>query len=354
MLKYPKLGKGGIKSVLSPYSSLFRKTQKEQLKEIPALPTKNTTKDGGEIRIQGLHKTFGKNEVLKNINLKIPPGKLFGIIGINGTGKTTLLKHIIGFYKPTKGVITFRGKDIKLNSKTIKKRFGFASQNDSFYGDLNVEENIKYFGELYGLTKDFIDAHTHNILKTVNLYDARKTLAKNLSTGMQRRLDIACALIHDPAVLILDEPTEDLDPALRREVINLIKKINENGTTIIMTSHLLWEVEATCDYVAIIAEGTILEYGTPDEIRDAYTKNEEIRLETLSANYTFIKKIPGIKKIIKKGNKIILYTPKATKIAKKIIPILERKKEKILHMEIRRPSLNEVFEHLTGKDVWKK
>ena len=118
-----------------------------------------------------------------------------------------------------------------------------------------------------------------------------------------------------------------------------------------MTSHLLWEVEATCDYVAIMSEGTILEYGTPDEIKDAYTKNEEIVLETLSADYRFIKKIKGIKKIIKKGNQIILYAPKATTIAKKLIPKLEKKKEKILQLKISRPSLNEVFEHLTGKNA---
>ena len=130
---------------------------------------------------------------------------------------------MVGFYKPTKGSILFDEKDKEKYNKEIKKSFGFASQENCFYGKLNVEENIHYFGQLYGLTNEYINARTEQILKLVGLFEAKKTLAENLSTGMRRRLDIACSLIHDPNVLILDEPTEDLDPNLRKEILHMIK-----------------------------------------------------------------------------------------------------------------------------------
>lgn len=362
MLKYPKLSKKGWKDFLEPYSKLLggglrKEKQVEEKTFRPAqvsLPTQNTRVSKGAIRVEGLVKKFGKNLVLNGVDMDISPGDLFGIIGVNGSGKTTLLKTLIGFYRPTKGIVSFRGHNIKDVSDEIKMSFGFASQENSFYGKLNVEENIKYFGGLYGLTNEFVDAHIENVLRLVDLYDARKTLANNLSNGMKRRLDIACALIHDPPVLILDEPTQDLDPALRKGMLKLIKKINGNGTTVVLTSHLLWEVEALCSKVAVLAEGRILKVGSPNRLRESYTKNHEIHLETHPGKYDkLIKGLRNIKKVVKEEHKVLLYTPNPEKVLKQLLVKIHKNKEKIIDISVRKPSLSEVFSEILRKNVKK-
>lgn len=214
------------------------------------------------IQATNITKKFGQNVVLDGLNLDIPLGKIFGIVGINGSGKTTLLKILIGYYKPEKGTILYTGEDISKRLNDVRATFGFATQSNCFYLKLTVWENLFYFGRMYGLNDDVIRKNIQTILPLVKLEDAKNVLAENLSTGMQRRLDIACALIHNPHVLILDEPTEDLDPSLRREMLETIKSISrEHKTTIILTSHLLEEVEYVCDDVAILHNGKIVKVG---------------------------------------------------------------------------------------------
>jgi ABC-2 type transport system ATP-binding protein len=361
MLKYPKLSKERCKEFLEPYYKIFgiRKKKKkiEEKSFKPAqitLPTQNTKVSKGTIKMEGIIKKFGKNLVLNGISLEIKPGELFGIIGVNGSGKTTLLKTLIGFYRPTKGVVSFKGYNIRKAPDSVKMSFGFASQENSFYGKLNVEENIKYFGELYGLTDEFIDAHIENILRLVDLYEARKTLGDNLSNGMKRRLDIACALIHDPSVLILDEPTQDLDPNLRKSVLKLIQRINKNGTTVIITSHLLWEMEAICSRVAVLAEGRILQVGSPNQLKEAYTKNHEIHLETHPGNYDkILKGIRDIKKVVKLEHKVLLYTNKPEKVLKQLLARIHKNREKLIDVSVRKPNLTEVFSGIIKKHVKK-
>ena len=262
MLKLPGRGKKSVKKplILSPYKQIFSKIEADkkvsrEIKRDVLIERDPLKKARGILKLQNIDKSFGKHNVLSGVNLEIKQGKIIGIIGVSGSGKTTILRLIIGFYRPTKGEIIFNGINIKKQMNIIDRNFGFATQDNSFYKELTVEENIKFFGKLYGLTNDFLKLNIDTVLDFVDLYEAKRVLARNLSGGMQRRLDMACALIHDPTVLILDEPTEDLDPILRAEILRLIKKINSKGTTIIFTTHLLDEAEFLCDDVAIISNG---------------------------------------------------------------------------------------------------
>ncbi|MFH1065183.1 MAG: ABC transporter ATP-binding protein [Nanoarchaeota archaeon] len=303
-------------------------------------------------RAEKLCKSFGKKKVLNNIDLSIPKGSYYGIIGLSGSGKTTLLNILIGFWKQTSGKVFFDGKQVKGNKTYLHSSIGFATQSISVYPLLTINENLAYFGRLYSMKEDSIKKRTKALLDLMDLSDAGNLLAKELSTGMLRRLDIACSLIHNPKVLILDEPTEDLDPVLRKEMLALIKKINDQGKTIIMTSHMLDEVEVVCSKIAIIHNGEIIEKGSPDELKNRYSKNEEIHLSTSPGNYEAILKKMGkadITNIVMKRNKMVFYTPKAEKVLKHLIGIIEGSKEKIISLKVHKPTMEEVFEYITKR-----
>ncbi len=222
------------------------------------------------IELKGVTKRFGDNVVLNAIDLSIPEGKITGIIGASGEGKTTILKMIASFYKPNSGKIYYFNRDILKDTKEIKKVFGFAIENGSFYENLTVEENLLYFGRLYYVSGKILKPRVEGLMKFVGLLGAKDVLAKNLSLGMKKRLDIACSLVHKPRVLILDEPTADLDPLLRFQIMKIIRKINSHGTTILFTTQLLEEADKICDRIAILYNEKILEEGESAKIKEKY------------------------------------------------------------------------------------
>lgn len=304
------------------------------------------------IQFQNIIKRFGKKVILAGINLDIPYGERFGVIGVSGSGKTTLLNVLIGFMKPNAGKIYYKSNDISKNDKKIKSNFGFASQDGSFYSKLTVMENLSYFGKLYNMNSKDIKERSINILKLVELEDYKDLLGGELSVGMQCRLDLACAMLHNPKVLVLDEPTEGLDPALRKEVLLILKKINEQGTTLIMTSHLLKEMEAICTKIAILHNGQIIESGTTNQVRSLYYKNDEIHLETSPGDYEKISRRlskKDIQKIELKEHKMIIYTAQPEKVLKNILVTIGKLKESLIDVDVAKPSLEEVFEKLTKK-----
>jgi len=310
------------------------------------------------IQFLDITKIFGKNVVLDNLELDIDYNEVFGIIGKSGSGKTTLLSILVGFLKPEKGKVFFQGQDITNTNMpdSIRQQFGFTAQEGSFYPKLTVRENLEYFGTMYNLSSNELKTKIPQILKLVNLEKDEKKLASHLSSGMQKRLDIACGILHDPKVLILDEPTENLDPLLRKDILKLIKKINkEKNVTIIMTSHLLEEIEQVCTQLAILHARQIIIQGTINELKDYYSKNQEIVLETYSGKYEPLIKIlkdkKNVSKVIERGSKLLVYSPEAESVLRIILKDLEDRNEKVLDVDLNKPSLSEVFESLTEENV---
>jgi len=307
------------------------------------------------IQVKNLTKRFGKkNVILDNISLDIPYGEIFGILGKSGSGKTTLLNLIIGFYKPTKGKVYFQGRDIFKTFGDIERRFGFSTQGLSFYSKLSVMENMYYFGRLYGLKKNEIKEKADELLKLVELDKAKKTLGENLSMGMQKRLDIACSLIHDPEILILDEPTQDLDPLLRKEILSLIKRINDKGTTILITSHLLGEIDYLCKNIAIINDGKVIKMESVSELMEDYSKNKVINLETRDQKYDKyiieLRKIKEVDHIITEGRMLLIHTPKPGVVIPRVLDLIKNYKDSIISFHLSKPSLEEVFEAVIKED----
>ncbi len=301
-------------------------------------------------------KIFNKNVILDGLSLEIPFGEIFGVIGKSGSGKTTLLSILVGFLRPEKGKVFYRGQEITDVHNAVRQEFGFTAQEGSFYPKLTVKENLEYFGTMYNLSSAEIEKKIPKTLELVDLSGEEDKLAFDLSSGMQKRLDIACGILHDPKVLILDEPTEDLDPLLRKGILNLLKKINkEKDVTIVITSHLLSEMEHICTRLAILHDKQILTTGTLNELKDHYSKNQEIILETYSGNYTglikILKKKKEVEKVIERDGKLLIYSPKAESVLRYLLHELGEKKEKILDVDLNKPSLSEVFESLTNVQV---
>ncbi len=301
------------------------------------------------IEIKGVTKRYKGSVVFSDISLSIPEKEIFGIIGVNGSGKTTLLKIIIGFLKPDSGDVLYQGKSIFRQQHKIRKEFGFTTQDNSFYPKLTVEENLRYFGALYGLTRKEIKQSINHILPLVELEEQRDKLAEHLSGGMERRLDMACSLIHHPKVLILDEPTEDLDPMLRHQIFDLIKRIKEMGTTVIITTHLLEEVEHLTDRIAILHNRRVLKVGTIDQLQGMFSQKEELQLETISGNYTGLIRALSLKDYSVTGRKLSVATNNAELLLHSIFEFLSKNDDRLIYADVKKPSLSEVFAELTKR-----
>ena len=204
------------------------------------------------IKIEGLSKAYGTKIILQNVSLDINKGEILGIMGVNGSGKSTLLNSVIGYLDPEEGHVLFEvgeenGKpvyqQVHKRKNIAKKMFGFAAQEPSYYDKLTVEENVDYFGVLYGLKRKVRHTNTNTVIDLMELKESRRKLGENLSGGMQKRLDFACSLIHEPKVLLLDEPTSEMDPILRKEIWSLINRIRDKGTTVVIASHYIEEIE---------------------------------------------------------------------------------------------------------------
>jgi ABC-2 type transport system ATP-binding protein len=322
------------------------------------------------LRIQGVSKRFRKKKILKGVNLDVQEGEILGLIGSSGSGKTTLLKTIIGFYTPEEGDVRFKADDFlkrknvsrKLGfvsvfkeQKLAKNIFGFASQDPSFYEMLTVRENLMHFGSLYNLPSKALKSNVEILLSLMDLKQAQNTLGGKLSGGMERRLDIACALIHDPEILILDEPTSDLDPILRDHIWSLVRKINRKGTTIILASHHLSEVETFCSRIAIIKDGSIIEVDTPAKLKARHADSEEIVIQTYPGNYSNIAKAmkrPGGKVFEVKlmGSEMVIYCNQPKTVLHELLHTLESLDEELIDIRVSRPGLDELFLKLTKND----
>ena len=312
------------------------------------------------VRIDNVSKTFMANKVLEDISLDIREKDLLGIIGLSGSGKTTLLNIAIGLLQPDVGSVHFRdlkGSDyncIYKFNKSLTQVFGFAPQDPSFYRRLTVWENLDHFGALYKVKRKVRRERIVNLLNLFELENAHNTIAGNLSGGMQRRLGMACALIHDPPIVILDEPTSDLDPIMRYEIWNYIREINNQGKTVVLTTHFLSEVEDLCTKIAILHDSRIVTEGTPDRLRRDHSKNDKISLELSKNAYDSLKRslkeagMP-IQRMDVEGNRMIIQTPKADKVLHKIMGLTQKMNVKVVDLELNRPSLNDVFHSVVNK-----
>jgi drug efflux transport system ATP-binding protein len=228
--------------------------------------------DAAAIAARGLVKRFGRHEALRGIDLEVPSGALWGVVGADGAGKTTLLRCIAGLYLPDQGEVE--------PGERGQLRIGFAPQGFHLYRDLTVDENLLFFGGLYGIAADTLHQRIDELLGFAGLVEHRGRMAGTLSGGMQQKLVLACALVHRPPILLLDEPTTGVDPVSRREFWRLVEQLHSAGATILLASAYLDEIER-CEHVVFLHDGGVIASGEPDQLRGAHASLEDAFLEAM-------------------------------------------------------------------------
>jgi len=221
------------------------------------------------IRCEGLTKRFGTFTAVDAISFAVAPGEIFGFLGANGAGKTTAMRILCGLLGPTEGAATVAGFDVRSQPERIKQHIGYMSQKFSLYEDLTVRENIRFYGGVYGLKTPVIRAKTDALLQRLGLVAERNTLVGSLPLGWKQKLAFSVALLHDPAVVFLDEPTGGVDPITRRQFWDLIYEAAARGVTVFITTHYMDEAEY-CDRVSIMVDGRIDALDTPAGLKQQF------------------------------------------------------------------------------------
>ncbi len=227
---------------------------------------------------EGLTKKFGDFTAVDHISFSIRTGEIFGFLGPNGSGKTTTIRMLLGLLRPTEGGGIVLGHDIIRESEEIRKRIGYMSQQFSLYNDLTVSENLNFYGGTYGVTGRRLRERKEYILEMANLTGREREMTKNLSGGWKQRLALGTAIIHEPEILFLDEPTAGVDPISRRAFWDLLYELSDQGTTIFVTTHYMDEAEH-CQSLAFIHLGRIVARGTPQEIKAAIMKGQVLEID---------------------------------------------------------------------------
>jgi len=235
-------------------------------------------KDGSpaEIEVQNLVKTFGKHEAVKGVSFTIGKGEIFGLLGPNGAGKSTIINMMCGYLAPTSGDTLVAGISISKEPRKVKRMLGVVPQEIALYKDLSSLENLEFFGEMYGLARKERRERAEEVLRFVGLYDRRKEPVEIFSGGMQRRINMAIAIIHQPAFLLMDEPTVGADPQSRENMFETIEKLRDQGTTILYTTHYMEEAERLCNHIAIMDEGCIIAMGNLEQLLALRDQNREV------------------------------------------------------------------------------
>lgn len=306
------------------------------------------------VKVEGLVKRYDKLVALDYLDLEVKEGEIFGLLGPNGSGKTTAINCILALLKYDKGSIEVFGKPMGPDAYKIKKDIGLIMQNVAVFDELTVYENIAYFCSLYINNKEEVKRLTEEAICFVSLEEYKKFYPKKLSGGLLRRLNIACGIVHKPKLIILDEPTVAVDPQSRNKILEGIKKLNEEGATIIYTSHYMEEVEQLCSNIAIIDKGKVIAKGTKEELKSMISIGEKITVDAYEvkvAQMDELKKLPGIYSVDYHDNLLEIKSGRGKNNLVEVLDFLSRQNIHFGRIITELPTLNDVFLEITGKEL---
>lgn len=306
------------------------------------------------IEVKNLTKEYKNLKAIDNLSFDVYEGEILGLLGPNGSGKSTTINSILQLLNYSSGSIKIFGHVMKPDSYEIKKDIGVIFQEVAVFQELTVYENIDYFCGLYIRDKEIRRKYVMDAINLVGLNDFIKFYPKELSGGLLRRLNIACGIAHKPKLIFLDEPTVAVDPQSRNNILDGIKKLRDEGATIVYTTHYMEEVEIICDRIIILDKGKIIAKGTTDELKTLAKLEEKITVEVKNISEETLKEIKEFKTVLDlnyQGNVLVVVYKKGKDNLGELIDYLHEKKVAYSKIFSERPTLNDVFLELTGKDL---
>ena len=300
------------------------------------------------IDIRNTTKKFGDLIALDGVTLEIHPGEFFGLLGPNGAGKTTLMNSIVGYLDVDGGTIAIDGDAVTRDSLEIRKKIGFVPQSLALYDELSAQDNLEMFGKLFHIPDKTLKERIKEQLTAVELYDRRKDKVKNFSGGMKRRLNLIASLLHDPKVLLCDEPTTGVDPQSRNAIFDFLVSLNKQGRTVIYTTHYMEEAERLCNRIAIIDHGKIIALGTTDELLERLPYEETIAIVNNASTQAQRSTLEEFGVLAMVDDHFELTPAKDFRLSKFFARIEERGM-KYQWVELHRPTLEALFLQLTGR-----
>lgn len=304
------------------------------------------------ISVKNLVKRYGDLVALDHFNLEINNGEIFGLLGPNGSGKTTVINCILSLLKYDKGEIEVMGRPMSPSAYGIKKEIGVVMQNVAVFNELTVKENADYFCGLYIKDKKQRAALVEDAIEFVGLKDFEKFYPKKLSGGLLRRLNIACGIAHKPKLIIMDEPTVAVDPQSRNSILEGIQKLNGEGATILYTSHYMEEVEMICSRIAIMDKGRIIASGTNSELKSLISTGEIITVETCgieTETLEYFRRLNGVNSVDYSENVLTIKSERGSNNLVKTVDYLKSEKIQFSRIYSELPTLNDVFLEITGR-----
>jgi len=288
------------------------------------------------------------------INFTVKQGEIFGFLGPNGAGKSTTQRMLTTLLTPTEGQILILGHDLADDAYPAKRQVGLVPEESNVYTELTAWDNLMFTGRLYRMSKADRTARAEELLKDFGLWDKKDVKAENFSKGMKRRLSIAMAIIHKPALLFLDEPTPGLDVQSARTIQNHIRQLSAEGTTVFMSTHQIEEANQLCDRVAIINHGKIAAIDTPEKLKQTFQQVQSVEIsftlspEGLEEKFTTL---PEVSTVLKIGDKWRLYTDSPPDLLPHLMKFSEKENLDIVSLNTLAPSLEDVFLQITGKQI---
>lgn len=304
------------------------------------------------LQIEKLYKKYNDFQAIKGIDLNIEKGELYGLLGPNGAGKSTLIKIISGIENITGGRVIFEEKETNISK--YKKNIGLLPQDIAIYNDLTARENVSFFCSLYGYRGKELKERVNKALEFVGLLDVKGKQARQFSGGMKRRLNMACAIAHSPKLIIMDEPTVGIDPQSRNHILQSVKRLNEEGATIIYTSHYMEEIEELCSNISIIDNGKVIAKGTKEYLKESIVTENICTIKLKREIYNLeshLNNLKDVNKVNVNKTEVKCYYSKEKNVLPYIINIITNNSGIIVDIRNEVPTLENVFLKLTGKQL---